>query len=67
MVYHLILFEIIFFRSTFLFFVGTVTLEELCENVEQTEKYDAVIASELIEHITDVDSFIGNMAKLLKV
>jgi len=44
-----------------------VTLEELCENAEQREKYDAIIASELIEHINDVDGFIGNLGKLLKV
>jgi len=44
-----------------------VTLEDLCENVEHLEKYDAIIASEVIEHINDVDSFIGNIAKLLKV
>ncbi|UJR32284.1 hypothetical protein I4U23_019749 [Adineta vaga] len=43
-----------------------VTLEELCENVEHIEKYDAIIASEVIEHINDVDSFIGNIGKLLK-
>jgi len=43
-----------------------VTLEELCENIEHTEKYDAIIASEVIEHINDVDGFIGNIAKLLK-
>jgi len=43
-----------------------VTLEELCENFEQIEKYDAIIASEVIEHINDVDSFIGNIGKLLK-
>ncbi|CAF0765488.1 unnamed protein product [Rotaria sordida] len=43
-----------------------VTLEELCENVEQIEKYDAVIASEVIEHINDVDTFIANISKLLK-
>jgi 2-polyprenyl-3-methyl-5-hydroxy-6-metoxy-1,4-benzoquinol methylase len=44
-----------------------VTLEDLCENVEHLEKYDAIIASEVIEHVNDVDSFIGNIAKLLKV
>lgn len=44
-----------------------MTLEELCENIEHIEKYDAIIASEVIEHINDVDSFIGNIAKLLKV
>ncbi|CAF3763227.1 unnamed protein product [Adineta steineri] len=43
-----------------------VTLEELCENVEYIEKYDAIIASEVIEHINDVDSFIGNIGRLLK-
>ncbi|CAF2518665.1 unnamed protein product [Rotaria sp. Silwood2] len=43
-----------------------VTLEELCEDIEQIEKYDAIIASEVIEHINDVDSFIGNISKLLK-
>ncbi|CAF1255069.1 unnamed protein product [Adineta ricciae] len=43
-----------------------VTLEELCENVEHIEKYDAIIASEVVEHINDVDSFIGNIGKLLK-
>jgi hypothetical protein len=48
-------------------FVSIVTLEQLCENVEYIEKYDAIIASEVIEHIIDVDSFIGNIAKLLKV
>jgi hypothetical protein len=35
-----------------------VTLEELCENVEQIEKYDAIIASEVIERINRVHSFI---------
>ncbi len=44
-----------------------MTLEELCENVDEIEKYDAIIASEVIEHINDVDSFIGNISKLLKV
>jgi 2-polyprenyl-3-methyl-5-hydroxy-6-metoxy-1,4-benzoquinol methylase len=44
-----------------------VTLEELCENVEHIEKYDAIIASEILEHINDVDSFIANISKLLKV
>jgi 2-polyprenyl-3-methyl-5-hydroxy-6-metoxy-1,4-benzoquinol methylase len=44
-----------------------VTVEELCENVEEIEKYDAIIASEVIEHINDVDSFIENLSKLLKV
>jgi 2-polyprenyl-3-methyl-5-hydroxy-6-metoxy-1,4-benzoquinol methylase len=44
-----------------------VTLEELCDNVEQIEKYDAIIASEVIEHINNVDNFIGNISKLLKV
>ncbi len=44
-----------------------MTLEELCENIEQREKYDAIIASEVLEHINDVDSFIGNISKLLKV
>ncbi|CAF3451334.1 unnamed protein product [Rotaria sp. Silwood1] len=44
-----------------------VTLEELCEDVEQIEKYDAIVASEVIEHINDVDSFIGNISRLLKV
>lgn len=48
-------------------FVSIVTLEELCENTEQREKYDAIIASEVVEHINDVDGFIGNMSKLLKV
>lgn len=44
-----------------------MTLEELCENVKYLEKYDAIIASEVIEHINDVDSFIGNIGRLLKV
>jgi len=44
-----------------------VTLEELCDNVEQIEKYDGIIASEVIEHINNVDNFIGNISKLLKV
>jgi 2-polyprenyl-3-methyl-5-hydroxy-6-metoxy-1,4-benzoquinol methylase len=44
-----------------------VSLEELCENPEEKEKYDAIIASEVIEHIKDVDNFIGNISKLLKV
>ncbi len=44
-----------------------MTLEELCDNVEQIEKYDAIIASEVIEHINNVDNFIGNISKLLKV
>lgn len=48
-------------------FGSLVTLEELCENVEHIEKYDAIIASEVVEHINDVDSFIGNIGKLLKV
>jgi polyprenyldihydroxybenzoate methyltransferase/3-demethylubiquinol 3-O-methyltransferase len=43
-----------------------VTLEALCENVDYIEKYDAIIASEVLEHINDVDSFIGNISKLLK-
>lgn len=47
--------------------VSAVTLEELCEQVEHREKYDAVIASEVLEHITNVDNFIGNISKLLKV
>ncbi len=44
-----------------------MTLEALCENVDYIEKYDAIIASEVLEHINDVDSFIGNISKLLKV
>ncbi len=48
-------------------FVSIVTLEELCENIEHIEKYDAIIASEVLEHINDVDSFIGNISRLLKV
>jgi len=44
-----------------------VTLEELCENIEHIEKYDAIIASEVLEHVNDVDSFIGNISRLLKV
>ena len=44
-----------------------MTLEELCENTEYIEKYDGIIASEVIEHINDVDSFIGNISRLLKV
>lgn len=50
-----------------LLFVSIVTLEELCKNVEHQNSYDGIIASELLEHITDVDHFIGNMGKLLKV
>ncbi len=44
-----------------------MTVEGLCENIEQIEKYDAVIASEVIEHVNDIDSFIGNIGKLVKV
>ena len=47
--------------------VSAVTLEELCERFEHREKYDAVIASEVLEHISNVDTFIGNIGKLLKV
>ncbi|CAF1008432.1 unnamed protein product [Rotaria magnacalcarata] len=43
-----------------------VTLEELSENVEQIGKYDGIIASEVLEHINNVDGFIGNASKLLK-
>jgi len=43
-----------------------VTLEELCENIEHREQYDGVIASEVVEHVNDVDGFIGNIHKLLK-
>ena len=48
-------------------FVSLVTLEELCENFEHKEKYDGVIASEVLEHVNDADGFIGNIHKLLKV
>lgn len=44
-----------------------MTLEELCENIEHREQYDGVIASEVVEHVNDVDGFIGNIHKLLKV
>ena len=44
-----------------------MTLEEICENFEHKEKYDGVIASEVLEHVNDVDGFIGNIHKLLKV
>lgn len=57
---------ILSFIHAFLF-VSIVTLEELCENVEQLEKYDAIIASEVLEHVNNVDSFIVNLSKLLKV
>ena len=42
-------------------------MEELCENVEHLEKYDAVIASEVLEHVNNVDTFILNIAKFIKV
>lgn len=42
-------------------------MEELCENVEHLEKYDAVIASEVLEHVNNVDTFICNIGKFLKV
>lgn len=42
-------------------------MEELCENVEHLEKYDAVIASEVLEHVNNVDNFILNIGKFLKV
>ena len=45
--------------------VSTVTLEELCE--QEKDKYDAVIASEVLEHVNDVDAFLGNMTRLIKV
>ena len=51
----------------YFFFVSAVTLEELCENSEHHKKFDAIIASEVVEHINDVNSFIGNIGKLLKV
>jgi 2-polyprenyl-3-methyl-5-hydroxy-6-metoxy-1,4-benzoquinol methylase len=44
-----------------------VTLERLAEDMQYRNKYDAVIASEVIEHINDVDTFIGNINQLLKV
>lgn len=50
-----------------LHFVSLVTLEELCENFEHQEKYDGIIASEVLEHVNNVESFIGNIHKLLKV
>jgi 2-polyprenyl-3-methyl-5-hydroxy-6-metoxy-1,4-benzoquinol methylase len=48
-------------------FGSTVTLEELGEDVQHINKYDAIIASEVLEHINDVDHFIANIGKLLKV
>lgn len=49
------------------FFVTTVALEELCEDFEYRAKYNAVIASEVIEHINALDTFIDNKRKLIKI
>ncbi|CAF0767414.1 unnamed protein product [Didymodactylos carnosus] len=43
-----------------------VTLEQLCEDQSEHEKYDAIIASEVFEHINDIDKFVENTNKLLK-
>lgn len=42
-----------------------VTVEELAEN--EPEAYDCVLASEVIEHVTNKDTFISASSQLTKV
>lgn len=37
------------------------------ENLPEEGKFDAVVASEVVEHVSDVDMFISSCCKLIKV
>ena len=41
------------------------TVEQLAE--EEAESFDCVVASEVIEHVTDKDTFISASSQLIKV
>lgn len=43
------------------------TLEELTEEEENDEAFDAIVASEVVEHLADVDTFVHCCYRMLKV
>lgn len=43
------------------------TLEELTEEEENEEAYDAIVASEVVEHLADLDTFVHCCYRMLKV
>ena len=46
-------------------------MEEDRDNVEDRDSvegvFDCVVASEVVEHVRDVDTFVGHLSKLVKV
>lgn len=43
------------------------TLEELTEEQGNEETFDAIVASEVVEHLADLDTFVHCCYRLLKV
>ncbi|KAI3377992.1 hypothetical protein SNEBB_010736 [Seison nebaliae] len=44
----------------------SMAIENLVEKEDEQEKYDFIVASEVIEHVDNLSEFIGNSSKLLK-
>jgi 2-polyprenyl-3-methyl-5-hydroxy-6-metoxy-1,4-benzoquinol methylase len=53
------------FLLKIIFFIGA--LEDLTLSEQNFEYFDAIVMSEVVEHVNNVDIFISNAAKLLKV
>ena len=47
------------------YFYQQATVEDLVETEE--ESFDAVIASEVVEHVANIDSFLNSCGRLVKV
>ena len=42
------------------------TLEDLAEVEDNEEYFDAVVMSEVVEHVSNLDDFLSNSTRLLK-
>jgi 2-polyprenyl-3-methyl-5-hydroxy-6-metoxy-1,4-benzoquinol methylase len=42
------------------------TLEDLAEVEDNQEYFDAVVMSEVVEHVNNLDDFLANSSRLLK-
>lgn len=42
------------------------TLEDLAEVEDNEEYFDAVVMSEVVEHVSNLDGFLSNSTRLLK-